>query len=170
MAQEQEAVAYTHLTPAQLSFHLGRLALDEFTALRHSPGAEDGRRWHISWINPTVSEVTDAGVKSGPILENSLILHKVFCILFSINGQKNSTHILPLMMQSGKTSVIWSPADTATQFDAYTNVNVLTPLWKLCVCEQLTLTHFLWALGCIHFPKFGGKQPGQGAGRRKDRK
>lgn len=74
-----------------------------------------------------------------------------FCILFSINGQKNSTHTLPLRMQSGKTLVIWSHADTARQSHAQTNVNVLPSLCKLCVCEQLTLTHFLLALGCIHF-------------------
>lgn len=74
-----------------------------------------------------------------------------FCILFSINGQKNSTHTLPLRMQSGKTLVIWSHADTARQSHAQTNVNVLPSLCMLCVCEQLTLTHFLLALGCIHF-------------------
>lgn len=62
-----------------------------------------------------------------------------FCILFSINGQKNSTHISLLMVQPGKTPhEVWFHRSTATQFDSYTNVNVLISLWKLNFWEQQT--------------------------------
>lgn len=81
-------LSLTHAWPRLSSLYLGRLALDEYTALRYSPGAGEARRWHISWINSTVSEVTDAVVKSGPILENSLSLHKVFVFCLASMGRK----------------------------------------------------------------------------------
>lgn len=68
-----------------------------------------------------------------------------FYILFSINEQKNSTHISLFMMQSGKTlHEIRSHTDTVTQFDSYTNVNVFTSLGKLHFCEQQTF----WLVFC----------------------
>lgn len=88
LAQEQKAVIHTHLTQKWLSFYLGRLALNERTALRHLPEAEEEKGQRISWITPNVSEVTDAIVKSGCILENSLILHKTFTFCLASTSRK----------------------------------------------------------------------------------
>lgn len=58
-----------------------------------------------------------------------------FCILFSINGQKNCTTFHYLTVPFGKSlHEVWSHTGTATQFDSYTNVNVFISLWKLHFC------------------------------------
>lgn len=108
---------------------------------RHSPGTEEGRVWHISWINPTNSQWGDrcCGVISCYSRKLTVCIQG-FCILLSINGQKNSTHLSLLMVQPRKTlHEVWLHRSTATQFDSYTNANVFTSLWKLKFCE-----HQMW--------------------------
>lgn len=60
---------------------------------RHSPGAEEGRGQHISWIVPTVSEGTDAMVQSGLTLENSLIQHRLLCSVQHHWAEKFHLHV-----------------------------------------------------------------------------
>lgn len=75
-------------------------------------------RWQVLWCNRRYFIKLTASVRD-------------FCILFSINGQKKSTHISLLMAQPGKTPhEVWFHKSTATQFDSYTNVNVFPSLWK----------------------------------------
>lgn len=120
-----------HTWPRHNSLFIGKISfgwVHSFEALSWSWGwekmAHQLTQPHSQWGDRCWSEIRPYSRKFTDSAQG-------FCILFSINGQKNSTHILPLMMQSGKTLEIWSHADTATQFDAYTNVNVLTSLWKL---------------------------------------
>lgn len=84
---------HTHARPRNHSFSLGNLALDERTASETLTWSWGRKRTARRLNRPTVREVTGAVAQSGPVLENSLILHRPLCSVQCQWAEKFHPHV-----------------------------------------------------------------------------
>lgn len=155
LVQKQKEVRHLHiLDPGMALFLFGKIGFEWVHSLNETLTWSWGEKRRVHHLNQPHCQGGDRCCSEiRPYSRKFTDSAQGFCILFSINGQKNSTHIPLLMMQSGKNSS-WDLVSYRHSYTIrllYKCKYVRIPVKGAFLRAANLATCFLLALGCIHF-------------------